>query len=229
MSDKITEEMMSKLSVDDTNSALLLQNILKLFMTRPKPMTEEEIVQYLKTNRNIGVAFRFMPEEVRRWCNENTFDVEYYSSLDGWKKIHNPELLFTPTDIVCLPEDCEQKKKRLKTGWAEFNIIDGFIEIKNPDKNSIEKFAWYDWQGFLTFCRVYELPYVNFGGFQYALCKTWFMSPQIDNSKGYQNDHNDIVDGECSIPAIPSRVRFWHVVSQTKTQHDDSIDLALNG
>lgn len=59
---KIPEELMSKLSVDDTNSALLLQNILKLFITRPRKMTEEEIVQYLKTNRNIGVVFGFMPE-----------------------------------------------------------------------------------------------------------------------------------------------------------------------
>lgn len=123
-------------------------------------------------------------------------------------------------------------EEKSEVGWVVFNIIDNSVEIENTNQKGkgkhIERFAWYDWQGFLSYCKFYGLPYVSFGGWQYALCKTWFMTPQIDNSKGYQNSHNNTLDGECSIPAIPSRIRFWRVVSPVK-KHDDSIDLALNG
>ena len=36
-------------------------------------MTEQEIIDYLKENKNKGVAFAFMPEDVKEWCR-NRYD-----------------------------------------------------------------------------------------------------------------------------------------------------------
>ena len=36
---------------------------------------EDGIIQYLKDNKKEGRVFKFMPEEVRNWCNSN---VKYF-------------------------------------------------------------------------------------------------------------------------------------------------------
>ena len=220
MADKITEEIMSKLFVNDTNSALLLQNILKLFITRPREMTEEEIIQYLKMNRNIGVIFNFMPDDVKKWCkahdcNEDSVPFQTFTHGNRLEYIkhwnHRVTDLFDR--VICLPEDfkLEEKQEEVKCGWIEFDIIDGSFEIENTNQNvegkHIEKFAWYDWQGFLSYCEVYRLPYVNFGGWQYnEQPDMWFMAPQVikDNQE------------KCIKPLFPIKIRFWREILSTK-------------
>ena len=39
-------------------------------------MTEQEVIEYLKNNRNNGVAFSFYPLEVKKWVKEHINDLE---------------------------------------------------------------------------------------------------------------------------------------------------------
>lgn len=46
-------------------------------------MTEQDIVKYLKQNKEKGVAFAFMPEEVKAWCEKNK-DKQIFKSFNDY-------------------------------------------------------------------------------------------------------------------------------------------------
>jgi len=51
-------------------------------------MTENEIIKYLKENKNKGMAFGFMPDEVQKWCDNNKTKLKFFDGfaiLRGWK------------------------------------------------------------------------------------------------------------------------------------------------
>lgn len=89
-------------------------------------MNETEIVEYLKENRNKGIAFDFMPNEVRNWCSEHRdeeiFSIFHHSNWNG-----KCGICCRDNAIYCLVEDYEQKPQ-FKPYLQEFEIDeDGYF------------------------------------------------------------------------------------------------------
>ena len=92
-------------------------------------MTEQEIINYLKENKNKGVIYLFMPKEVQNWLciNYKNPKLLYLTQKGEWKSFfkffndHNNVVGFS------LSDDYEAKEKS-KGGWVEFEIDDdGFF------------------------------------------------------------------------------------------------------
>lgn len=111
MDDKYTDKQVCDILCDNHFSNLL-QYILHMFGTMPRSMTEEEIIQYLKMNKNIGIVFKFMPEDVKKWCkdhdcNDDSVPFQTFTYNNQWEYIkhwnHRVTDLFDR--VICLPED----------------------------------------------------------------------------------------------------------------------------
>lgn len=188
-------------------------------------MTEQEIIQYLKDNMEKGIAFHFMPEEVKEWCRKYSkklcwYDVNCWSNGGSEKRLYDDK-------IYALSEDFNMEEEP-KGGWAEFDInkngdfaVCGF----RNDKNITIVYNWTQWdkpirdnasKNFINGC-------CAFGGWQYANSNRWFMTPRlkftIPNSltrtQISYKDNDTLVDCyttpsacECE-PAIPVKIRFW--------------------
>ncbi len=186
-------------------------------------MTEQEIVNCLKENKSKGIAFGFLPEEVKDWCKIRYSNIfQYFSKYDGkenkngmWKIMSNESYEFAADEIICLPDDYELPQKP-SGEWVEFEIADGLFYYKTLDKNVMEvcgkKYYWFQVEEFL--CRYIAEGFVTFGGWQYEGCTTWFVTPRLNvespNGTIYQDSFNVDNYAECDCkPAIPIRIRFW--------------------
>lgn len=49
-------------------------------------MTEQEIIDFLKKNKETGIAFAFIPEEVQVWTITNPQEILVYSRRIGQEK-----------------------------------------------------------------------------------------------------------------------------------------------
>lgn len=96
---------------------ILGEYVLHMFGTMPRSMTEEEIIQYLKMNRNIGIVFKFMPEDVKKWCkdhdcNDNSVPFQTFTHNNQLEYIkrwnHRVTDLFDR--VICLPADYKYEK-----------------------------------------------------------------------------------------------------------------------
>ena len=189
-------------------------------------MIEQEIVNYLKENLNKGVAFGFMPEEVKDWCEihpSNIFRV--FTQYDGkenkngmWKTISNENYEMVSDDIICLPDNYTLPQKP-SGEWVEFEIRNGFFKYLDWS------FQWFDWGDFLKFIFERKFSQNNkdfgyftaFGGWQYENSDSWLMTPRLAVTSPYlaiyQDNYNPNNYAECERkeckPAIPVKIRFW--------------------
>lgn len=169
-------------------------------------MTEKEIVDYLKENRTKGVAFGFMPKEVRNWCKKNILDINFYNQDEGWKTILNPQPEILKTDIFSLPEDFKFESKP-QSGWFEYEIDKNgnFYSADADDKDG----RYYHWSEWNTCLANNKDNLIGFGGWQYPNNKGWYMSPLMLIDGEYSSVFWYISEpSECK-PAIPSKIRFW--------------------
>lgn len=165
-------------------------------------MTEQEIVEYLKNNRTKGVAFGFMPEEVKEWCSKNDSNLVYYSVNGTWFSGDNRSI-FDMNEIVALP-DSFQIKQEPQSGWVEFEIKSGVFDYDD------RCFDWWDWGCFLNYCKGCNTDnFTDFGGWQYEGFLSWYMQPMLCG-KGNKKELRNYEDNhEESTPAIPVKIRFW--------------------
>ena len=175
-------------------------------------MKEQEIVDYLKENRTRGVAFGFMPNEVKEWVETSSIYTPYLIFNGEWKDLAANETV-NDKDIIALP-GCYFAKQG---GWVEFVINDkGKFSFIPPDVNGLDGVieSWWNWQQFLTISSNFNLGFTAFGGWQYsdtyADKDIWYLYPQIYKESIAQRyasyfgkDTDDVK------PAIPVRIRFW--------------------
>lgn len=83
-------------------------------------MTEKEVILYLKENKKNGVAFDFMPSEVRDWCKSHRDETIFHVFSDTWRTLRST-ILCEPHGIYCLTKDYEPKSE-FKHYWQEFLV-----------------------------------------------------------------------------------------------------------
>ena len=179
-------------------------------------MNENEIIEYLKQNKEKGIAFNFMPSEVREWCeehkDESIFNV-YYS--DGWNIIKSG-ITCCYAGIYSLPDDYEQKTE-FKPHWEEFDIDKNgfFVEEQVNTHVSPRVYHWWQWTRFLS---DHDAKYNDFGGWVYEdpisedgkKAELLVTSPRIlKRGRGltscllFSNGKNE------AEPAYPAKILFW--------------------
>ena len=167
-------------------------------------MTEQEIINYLKENKNKGVIYLFMPKEVQNWLciNYKNPKLLYLTQKGEWKSFfkffndHNNVVGFS------LPDDYEAKEKS-KGGWVEFEI--------DEEGDFCDKYAWWDWNEFLSKAKSYQcVKYTAFGGWQYESNGYWLTEPHVIGKEGLLTTLTNYND-DCR-PAIPIKIRFWREI-----------------
>ena len=179
-------------------------------------MTENEIINILKENKTKGIAFGFMPKEVKEWCSKNDSNLVYYSVNGTWFSGDNRSI-FDMNEIVALPDSFQIQQEK-KGGWVEFKIDgDGDFNLKDDGTESTKDegrdfgFHWSAWGEFLK-CSINEKwHYTAFGGWKYPHSNAWSMSPQVQLGRGAQNYSGYYSTGleDDTRPAIPTKIRFW--------------------
>lgn len=175
-------------------------------------MTEQEVIQYLRNNRKNGVAYGFMPVDVRRWCDKNRRSLTYFSLVDDndWPSLEAIGYALHATLILSITEDFELLQES-KSNWVEFEIDDdgdfAYLAESDKDEHCKTYYTWFAWQRFLEDSRVNERGFTAFGGWQYQKSKTWLMSPQVEMYETYSPCQGS-QDDEAK-PAIPTKIRFW--------------------
>ena len=183
------------------------------FLRKDIKMTEQEIVLYLKENKTSGIAVGFLPEEVRAWVYITPISIFMFFDGKGW--IKSEKTVIRDNDIICLPDNYELKKIEKSGEWIEFDINkNGDFEIGGiaNDKNSTVIYNWSQWnkpirdnasKNFINGC-------CGFGGYLYAGCNDWFMTPRIFYNNRLLDHYQKIeIDGKMVKPAIPVKIRFW--------------------
>jgi len=180
-------------------------------------MTEQEIVQILKDNKEKGIGYNFLPEEVQKWIYENFYKkiLVYFDYQGKWTSIDETNLIDTSeylNHIFSLTEDFELKKEP-EGEWIEFDIRnDGFIIMS---KNDTESFLWYEWETFLKYSEANDFHYTAFGGWLYDKSGDWVLSPQVGliddsgNAPFILNRYSHTYEKERITPVIPIKIRFW--------------------
>lgn len=173
-------------------------------------MTEQEIIEYLKKNKKEGRILAFMPEEVRKWCEEHICE-EHIKELLVWQshRWYDAEDICTD-DVVTLPDNYKVKKEP-KGRWVEFEINEGKFNFVPSDVNGLDGVieSWWNWQEFLTVSSKFNLGFTAFGGWQYEGSKRWYLAPAVKSQyDDYWNSYVIEQSGEAT-PAIPIKIRFW--------------------
>ena len=175
-------------------------------------MNEVEIINYLKCNMSNGIAFRFMPVEVRSWVANHLDDCTILTAEGVWDKasgfIHGE---FDPAafNVFGLLASYKPKSEKKESGgWVEFEIKDYFFEFIDENKDAF-CYDWFLWHDFLSAHR--RDGFTAFGGWQYPNSDTWSMSPQVQLGRGAQNylDYYSTELEDDARPAVPKKIRFW--------------------
>lgn len=213
--DKYTDKQVCDI-LGDNHFSNLLQYVLHMFGTMPRSMTEEEIIQYLKMNKKIGIVFKFMPEEVKDWCRKYSKKLYWYDTdtlVDCWSN-GGFEKRLDGDKVYTLSEDFQIKKEQ-KGEWIEFEIdCDGDFNLKDDGTESTKDeardfgFHWLDVGEFLK-CSINEKwHYTTFGGWQYADSKRWYLAPAVKLHDDLWNSYVIEENGDAT-PVIPVKIRFW--------------------
>lgn len=168
-------------------------------------MTEQEVIEYLKENKNKGIALLFVPEDVLDWINNNYSNPKllYLAPNGRWEKFSETDFDDYDNVVFALPDYYELPQKP-SGEWVEFEIDQrgNFHCFKD---NDMHYFFWTNWGIFL---KAFSDEYTAFGGWKFKDCEAWYITPQV-----FLDDHHVIVtfkgEGNSVKPAIPCKIRFW--------------------
>lgn len=181
-------------------------------------MNEVEIINYLKCNMSNGIAFRFMPVEVRNWVVNHLDDCTFLTAEGIWDKacrFFYGELAPAAFNVFGLLASYKPKSEKKESGeWVEFEVTPKgtfFLQYTKDNGSEVSHvFHWSQWAEFLYYCWVDDdlKQYTAFGGWQYEEDKDfWYMEPQlIDEEGNYRGISNSM---EKVTPIIPKKIRFW--------------------
>lgn len=166
-------------------------------------MTEQEIINVLKENKKKGVAYLFLPLDVKDWISDNfnNSDLVYLDSMGDWELYKDADFDDYDNIVFALPDDYKEEPKG---EWVEFDIDEKgnfhcFID------NDMHYFFWANWNVFLT--EADSSGYTAFGGWQYKDSKNWYQYPILLKDNGQVMLGSD--DSDDVKPAIPIKIRFW--------------------
>lgn len=204
--DKYTDKQVCEI-IGDNHFSNLLQYVLHMFGTMPRSMTEEEIIQYLKMNKNIGIVFKFMPEEVKEWCRKYSKKLYWYDMdtlVDCWSNGGFEKRLYDDK-VYTLSEDFKMEEN-LKGEWVEFKIENFYFTVNYT--GSMNRYFWTDYGKMLmeSFCCGWG--YTTFGGWQYEDSKRWYLAPAVKLHDDLWNSYVIEESGDAT-PVIPVKIRFW--------------------
>jgi hypothetical protein len=160
-------------------------------------MTEQEIIDYLKKNKSEGRIISFMPEEVKRWCEEHLKELLVWQN-HRWYKF---DVVYISTnDAVTLPDDYKVKEE---TGgeWDEYNIKDG----RFYEETRGLFYTWHEWSK----CMLDNPRFTAFGGWQYEDSKRWYLAPAVKLQDGEMWNSYVIEQSGEATPVAPVKIRFW--------------------
>ena len=176
-------------------------------------MTEQEIIDFLKDNKKLGICFLYMPEEVRNWCENHMKDVVKLDSnfpakntspfKHKWQYLASYEE-FKCNDIIALEDQYEFKSENEKGEWIEFELKDGmFYEVQRG-----VFYSWYEWAKFMS-----DNPsFTHFGGYYYGIepIPRWYMCECVAPTDCNGSIYTSYTDGDKNIkPLTPKKIRFW--------------------
>ena len=177
-------------------------------------MNKKEIIEYLKQNKEKGVVFAFMSQDVRDWCmthrNDPIFNI-YFS--DGWNIIRSG-INCCYSGIYCLPEDYEIEPE-FKAHWEEFDIDKNgfFVEEQVNTHVSPRVYHWWQWTRFLS---DHDAKYNDFGGWVYEMSlfgggKTEVLatSPHFLDDDEELSSYIRLNNKDKVKPAYPTKILFW--------------------
>lgn len=167
-------------------------------------MNEQEIVDYLKQNREKGVVYDFMPSDVRCWCSEHRdeFIFNFYSTGCGWHDKNKYSIDCNGSSVYCLPEDYEPEPP-FKAHYEEFDIDKaGFFYVKKG--SDLIYYHWFNWQKFI---RENFDKYNNFGGWLFGdkLWSTNVLMTDIAERELY----GSVAKDKTVVPVTPTKIKFW--------------------
>lgn len=173
-------------------------------------MTEQEIIQYLKDNKDDGkgVSLGNMPEEVQEWIGRKFKPLEDILVMThdmDWCPIDDfLNLPFALSDNYELPQ-------KLGGKWVEFEINKGKFNFIPSDMNGLDGVieSWWNWQEFLTVSSKHNLGFTAFGGWQYEDSKRWYLAPAVKLQDGEMWNSYVIEQSGEATPVIPVKIRFW--------------------
>ena len=159
-------------------------------------MTEQEIIQYLKENRNKGIAFAFVPEDVKNWCEKHKTERIFDCFQDGnWDT--KTCIALCLNSVYALSDDYEPEKL-FRPHWEELNIENGVFRFNDDGYHywEVEKFL-SDYVGYFN----------AFGGWLYSGGGFWSTNAMIHS--GCNLVVKVVGDVRDVTPAIPTKIRFW--------------------
>lgn len=179
-------------------------------------MNEQEIIQCLKDNKKNGIAFDFLPEDVRNWITDKVSNGEAggflrYNPGGSWSEIKGWQIPIDTVDIICLPDSYGVVEDQ-KPGWVEFDIDkDGYFKYEESKKNIvIGVFKWYNWQKFLDYAGNLGIPFTGFGGWMYENDGEWITTPMFQTRDDCGIPHYvSRFYTDAAGPAGPVKIRFW--------------------
>lgn len=165
-------------------------------------MNEQQIVDYLKENFTRGVAFRFMPNEVQRWCMKHRDEDIFFrfSEEYGWGS-KQLKICCLNSSVYALDHDYELKPEFFKQDWVEFEI----------DENGMFSFEGkrYYYREDARFEIENRDKFKGFGG--WLSCDgNWRTYPALYREIDDIACYNGSCDCECE-PAVPLKIRFWRL------------------
>lgn len=188
-------------------------------------MTEPEIIAYLKANRVTCQIYAAFPKEVKNWCesvrtSKISENFEFLRRDGTWGRARLGEKSTFVNKNVYSFKETYADYKNIDGEWVEIEIdANGKFKLRVPlgkekgDLFSQKEFYWWDWANARTYIEENNLPYSEFGGWQYN--KQWVMRPALysiysDESKGgYFSDHCKDGKDNSSKPCVPKKIRFW--------------------
>lgn len=165
-------------------------------------MTEKEIIEYLVNNRRLGVAFDFMPENVKKYCYSIDKKLLRAYFNEHWAEIDD-NYDFRPCDVISMGKDYFFTKGE----WIECEI-DNNGNFLIPDKGNSQKFFhWSDWGKCLDLMKE---TISGFGGWQYQKEGAWFVVPMMERMvvDDFVKTHS-ASNAELALPLVPKKIRFW--------------------
>lgn len=175
-------------------------------------MTEEEIVSCLKENKNKGVAFCFMSEDVWNWVREHLDESKllYLSPRGDWESLKDIDFDDFDNFVFALSDDYELPHKP-SGEWVEFGIKKNgrftAFDVDDNDHQISFSFGWHQWSEFLECSYKHDLGYTDFGGWQYESDSYWLTTPHVIGKEGLLTTLTNY-DEDCK-PALPLKIRFW--------------------
>lgn len=172
-------------------------------------MTEQEIVNILKENKNKGVADLFLPGEVSDWIAENlnNSNLLYLDSMGNWAYSKDADFDDYDNVVFALPDMFDLPPK-IQSGWVEFDINERGQFLVIFTQNLRYYFNWFEWWRLLEKSIDYNYGFTAFGGWQYPNSQYWFTTPEFRVGEiGYVSAW-DSTKQEPK-PAIPIKIRFW--------------------